>query len=58
MCLPTWNDVIGYEVGEERVVNAMQLGYPRFVRHPLVQELFDTCTARFAGSGEGNPRGG
>lgn len=52
VCLPTWDDVIAYEEGHERVVKSMQLGYPRFVRHPLVQKLFDTCAERFAKPGE------
>lgn len=52
VCLPTWEDVIGYEEGHERVLDAMQLGYPRFVQHPLVQELCDRCTERFAKFGQ------
>lgn len=31
MCLPTWRDVIGYEEGDPRVLQALQAGYPRFV---------------------------
>lgn len=39
VCLPTWADVIGYEEKEQRVLEKLQLGYPRFVLHPLVKEL-------------------
>ena len=28
--LPTWEDTVGYEKGEKRVVDAMVSGYPRF----------------------------
>lgn len=31
--LPTWDDNIGYEEGEKRVVDAMVNGYPRFFIH-------------------------
>ena len=41
--LPKWMDVIGYEEKEDRVISQLQLGYPRFVIHPLVQKLFDYC---------------
>jgi len=39
--LPTWNDVVGYEEGEERVVQAMKMGYPRFKIHAAIQALHD-----------------
>ncbi|MDX1921418.1 MAG: PLP-dependent transferase [Candidatus Caenarcaniphilales bacterium] len=39
VCLPTWADVVGYEEKDERVLSKLQLGYPRFVIHPLVREL-------------------
>ena len=38
-CLPTWSDVVGYEEGEERVIGALQCGYPRFFVHPLIESL-------------------
>ncbi len=50
--LPKWADVVGYEEGEPRVIDAMQLGYPRFVYHPKVLELFADCEAKFAGADE------
>lgn len=39
VCLPTWEDNIGYEEGDPRVVGRLQCGYPRFVYHPFVVEL-------------------
>ena len=50
--LPTWADVVGYEEGESRVTDAMQLGYPRFVYHPFVVKLFADCEKKFAGADE------
>jgi cystathionine gamma-synthase len=50
--LPKWADVVGYEKGESRVIEAMQLGYPRFVYHPFVAKLFADCAKRFAGADE------
>jgi len=40
MCLPTWDSVIGYEEGYEKVMSKLQLGYPRFFTHPLMKQLF------------------
>jgi cystathionine gamma-synthase len=37
--LPRWQDVVGYEEKKPEVLARMRLGYPRFVIHPLVQEL-------------------
>lgn len=39
VCLPTWEDVIGYEEKDPRVIGKMRTGYPRFFIHPLVQEM-------------------
>ena len=39
VCLPTWNDVIGYEEKESRVIDRMKTGYPRFFLHPLIQQV-------------------
>ena len=50
--LPKWADVIGYEEGEPRVIEAMQLGYPRFVYHPYVAKLFKECAEKFADDDE------
>lgn len=50
--LPKWADVVGYQEGESRVINAMQLGYPRFVYHPFVEKLFADCAQKFASADE------
>jgi len=50
--LPKWADVVGYEEGEKRVADAMQLGYPRFVYHPFVKKLFVEAEAELADAGE------
>ncbi len=52
VCLPTWADNLGYELGETRVVGRMQCGYPRFFLHPDVIALFRECEIRFAKPGE------
>ena len=38
VALPTWNSVIGYEEGRDRVMAHLQTGYPRFVRSPQVKQ--------------------
>ena len=48
VCLPTWDDVIGYEEDDPRVVDSLECGYPRFVPHPLVAELFLAARDEFA----------
>jgi cystathionine gamma-synthase len=45
VALPRWQDVVGYEEKRPEVMNRLKAGYPRFVIHPLVQEL----AHRFAG---------
>lgn len=52
VCLPTWDHVVGYEEKTPEVRDAMELGYPRFLVHHYVQELFDDCTERFAKFGQ------
>ena len=39
VALPRWRDVVDYEEHDDRVWQRVQTGYPRFVTHPLVQEL-------------------
>ncbi|KAF7970538.1 hypothetical protein HWV62_23699 [Athelia sp. TMB] len=51
--LPTWNDNVGYEEGEKRVVDAMVSGYPRFFIHLSIQKLARICEQKF---GSGNER--
>ncbi len=41
MCLPRWQDVIGYEEKDPATMEKLQLGYPRFFYHPLVQQAFE-----------------
>lgn len=52
VCLPTWEHVVGYEEHTPEVRDALELGYPRFVNHPFVNELAEECTHRFAKFGE------
>ena len=37
--IPTWQDVVGYEEADPRVLQALQCGYPRFVYSPTVKRL-------------------
>ena len=37
--LPTWEDNIGYEEGDKRVVDAMVSGYPRFFIHLSIRKV-------------------
>jgi cystathionine gamma-synthase len=39
VALPRWQDVVGYEEKNPRVVNALTSGYPRFFIHTEVREL-------------------
>ena len=39
MCLPRWEDVIGYEERDPATLQSLQLGYPRFLIHPYVLQL-------------------
>ena len=48
VCLPRWEHVIGYEEGDEKVIETFESGYPRFVPHPFVTELFLAAQAEFA----------
>jgi len=52
VCLPTWDAVIGYEEGRDKVVRRMRTGYPRFFKHPVVERLFAAARAEVAGEGE------
>ncbi len=52
VCLPTWESVLGYEEGREKVLKRMRTGYPRFFKHPAVERLFDTAKAEVAGEQE------
>lgn len=37
--LPLWEDNIGYEEGDKRVVEKMETGYPRFFIHRSIQKV-------------------
>ena len=37
--LPLWEDNIGYEEGDKRVVDKMETGYPRFFIHRSIQKV-------------------
>jgi cystathionine gamma-synthase len=50
--LPLWDHAVGYEEGRPEIVSAMQLGYPRFVLHPQVAELFALLEDRYGKPGE------
>ena len=39
MSLPRWQDVVGYEEKNPAVMARITSGYPRFVIHPLVQQM-------------------
>ncbi|KAJ3574241.1 hypothetical protein NP233_g1889 [Leucocoprinus birnbaumii] len=46
--LPTWRDNVGYEGGEQRVVDAMISGYPRFFNHLSIRRLATICEHKYA----------
>ncbi len=48
VCLPKWEHVIGYEEGDPEVVDTFECGYPRFLPHPFVAELFLAAQEEFA----------
>ena len=50
--LPQWEHVKGYEEGVPSVINAMQLGYPRFVYHPFIKQLSALLEKEFASEAE------
>jgi cystathionine gamma-synthase len=39
MALPLWRHVVGYEEKQPEVMSHLRSGYPRFVIHPLIQEV-------------------
>lgn len=52
VCLPTWDSIIGYEEGREKVTKRMQTGYPRFFKHPAVERLFAKAKSEIASENE------
>ncbi len=52
VCLPTWESVIDYEEGRDRVLHHLRAGYPRFVMHPAVDRLVAEARRQIAETGE------
>jgi cystathionine gamma-synthase len=52
VCLPTWQSVLDYEEGREKVLKKMRSGYPRFFKHPVVERLFAAAKAEVAAENE------
>lgn len=52
VCLPTWDSILGYEEGREKVLKRMRTGYPRFFKHPVVERLFAAAKSEVAGEHE------
>jgi cystathionine gamma-synthase len=52
VALPTWDAIVGYEEGREKVTRRMRTGYPRFFRHPAIERLFAAAKAEIAGENE------
>jgi cystathionine gamma-synthase len=52
VCLPTWDSVVGYEEGLQRVTRKLRSGYPRFFIHPKVAALFGRAEQQLAHNGE------
>ena len=52
VCLPTWDSIIGYEEGREKILKRLRAGYPRFFKHPTVERLFDNAKSDVAGENE------
>ncbi|KAI0082899.1 hypothetical protein BDY19DRAFT_911015, partial [Irpex rosettiformis] len=50
--LPTWEDNVGYEEGDKRVVDKMVSGYPRFFIHLSIRKLARICEQKFGLPGE------
>lgn len=47
--LPTWEDNVGYEEADPRVVNKMETGYPRFFIHRSIQKVSQSVLCGDAG---------
>ena len=52
VCLPTWDAVVGYEEGREKITRRMRTGYPRFFKNPTVERLFENARTEVAADGE------
>lgn len=52
VCLPTWDSIVGYEEGREKILRRMRTGYPRFFKHLTVERLFENARAEIANDQE------
>ncbi|MEZ0275727.1 MAG: PLP-dependent transferase, partial [Roseimicrobium sp.] len=52
VCLPLWEHVVGYEEGDQRVVEKFKSGYPRFFVPPAIAEVFTAAEKEHAKPGE------
>ncbi len=52
MCLPTWQSVIDYEEGRDKVLRKLETGYPRFIFSPDVASLFSKLRGEYAQKGQ------
>lgn len=52
VCLPTWDAVVGYEEGRDKILRRLRTGYPRFFKHPTVERIFDNARTELAAEGE------
>jgi cystathionine gamma-synthase len=50
--MPTMTDVIGYENHEEKIVEKIKSGYPRFILHPYLKILASYITKKYSVSDE------
>lgn len=50
--LPTWEATVGYEEGEDWVVEKMKSGYPRFFIHGVIRELEKNIEHKYSRNGE------
>lgn len=50
--LPTWEANVGYEEGQDWVVNKMNSGYPRFFIHKSIQYLCELLELNYGKEGE------
>lgn len=50
--LPTWEATVGYEEGEQWVVEKMKSGYPRFFIHGIIKELETKIEKKYSRNGE------
>ncbi|SJL02468.1 related to O-succinylhomoserine (thiol)-lyase [Armillaria ostoyae] len=50
--LPTWQDIVGFVEGEERVTTSLKAGYPRQKIHDYVKALWKICSQIHGVEGE------